>query len=316
MITLSKRQKRILIILLIAVVLFFLIQKLAESEPTTVSFGNIYYVDSADSEHLLVTMLDIGQGDAFLLECNGKLAMVDCGPPEALETILSYFDVHGIKKIDYFFGTHPHDDHLGSLSELIDNIEIETIVIPEVTVNVSPWYTDLTEKLADEDYYVEIASVGNRYFLGDTVIEIIGPLSEPSEDLNDYSIVMKVSFGEMDLLMTGDATTSVEKELLNANINLEAKILKVGHHGSKTSTSAKFLKAVNPDYALISCKVGNRYKHPTKEVMDRLFENNVTVYRTDECGTVHLIITKTDVTFCVEEGDYLSGPELEEKLNG
>ena len=205
MITLSKRQKRILLFLLLAVVLFFVIREVMESNQVTIGSGNIYYLDSVEQEHLLVTMLDVGQGDAFLLECNGKIALVDCGPPEASKTILTYFKEHGIQKLDYFFGTHPHDDHMGAMLSILKNIEVGTIIIPEVTLNVSSWYLDLIEELANGDYEVELVSVGKRYFLGDTVIEILGPLSEPAENLNNYSTVMKVSFGEMDLLMTGDA---------------------------------------------------------------------------------------------------------------
>ncbi len=295
---LTKRQRTILTLVVFAILIGLAIWEVYQSN------------------HLILTMIDVGQGDAFLLDSGGKFALVDCGPPGSGKIILDYLATHGIKKIDYLFGTHPHDDHMGGMHEVINGIEIGTIIIPEVTLNVSQWYIDLMEELAEKEFDVQLVSVGNRYYLGETVIQVIGPLSEPTENLNNYSIILKVTLGEMDILMTGDAEKAVEKELLQNKVTVDAEILKVGHHGSSTSSSVNFLKEVNPQYALISCKVGNRYKHPTKETMDHLEEMGVTVYRTDECGTVTAIITKTNISFAGDVGDYLSGPELEEKVNG
>ena len=311
----NKRFRIIVSLVLIILAILFIFWIIQDVTITTPSIGNIYTIDNNDTSTLLFTMIDVGQGDSFLLQCGGKTALVDCGPPSAGKTILSYLKEQEITKIDYLFGTHPHDDHMGGMEEVITGIEIGTVIIPEVTLNVANWYMDLMEVLVNGNYDVQLVSVGNQYLLGDAVIEVIGPLSEPTENLNNYSIVLKVSLGEMDILMTGDAEKDVEKELLDANVNLEAELLKVGHHGSSTSTSAKFLKAVNPSYAFVSCKVGNRYKHPTKEVLNRLLEANIPVFRTDECGTVVAMITKNEITFNITPGDYLSGPELEEKLN-
>ena len=139
---------------------------------------------------------------------------------------------------------------------------------------------------------------------------VIGPLSEPKDNLNNYSIVMKVTFGDMDVLMTGDAEKDVEKEILSSGVNLDAEILKVGHHGSNTSSSEDFLDAINPDYALISCKVGNKHDHPTADTMTKLKERDIDVYRTDESGTVIVTITSDSITFNTDPDDYRSGIEL------
>ena len=314
---LTKRQRTVLTIVIVAIVIGLILWEAHQSNQVSIgSDSNIYYIDNGCQDSLIFTMIDVGQGDAFLLDCGGKFALVDCGPPSGGKAILDYLQTHGISKIDYLFGTHPHDDHMGGMHEVINNVEIGTIIIPEVTLNVSQWYIDLMEELAEKEFDVQLVSVGNRYHLGDAVIEVIGPLSEPSENLNNYSIILKVTLGEMDILMMGDAEKAVEKELLQNKVTVDAEILKVGHHGSSTSSSLNFIKEVNPQYAFISCKVGNRYKHPTKEVMDRLEELGIPVYRTDECGTVTAIITKTDISISGDAGDYLSGPELEEKING
>ena len=139
---------------------------------------------------------------------------------------------------------------------------------------------------------------------------VIGPLSEPDDNLNNYSIVMKVTYGNMDVLMTGDAEKEVEAEIIASGVNLDAEILKVGHHGSNTSSTDAFLDAIDPDYALISCKVGNKHDHPTANTMEKLKERNIEVYRTDESGTVILTITANDVTFNTDPDDYKSGIEL------
>ena len=144
-------------------------------------------------------------------------------------------------------------------------------------------------------------------------MKTIGPITEPDdENLNNYSIVMKVSFGDMDVIMTGDAEEQVEKEILQSGVDLDAEMLKVGHHGSQTSTSDAFLDAIDPDYALISAKVGNKYDHPMPTTMAKLKARNIEVYRTDEQGNVVITITAKEITFNCTPGDYQSGTQLAE----
>lgn len=169
------------------------------------------------------------------------------------------------------------------------------------------------KEIKDKNYNVEYPVVGTTYNLGKSTMKVIASMKDPENNLNNYSTVLKVSFGDTDIIMTGDAETEVEKEILQSGENIEAEILKIGHHGSNTSTSDEFLEAVNPDYALISAKVGNKYEHPVKSTMEKLKNNSIIVYRTDESGTVEITITTDDVSFSCEPGDYLCGVELEEK---
>ena len=168
------------------------------------------------------------------------------------------------------------------------------------------------KEIADGNYTVEYSKTGNEYQLGDATMEILWQSEGTQNNVNNYSNIIKISFGDMDVLMTGDAETEIEEEVLRSEAEIDAEILKVGHHGSDTSTSEEFLNQVDPDYGLISCKVGNKYEHPTKGTMEKLQQREVEVYRTDECGTVIATITAKNVTFNSKIGDYLSGPELEE----
>lgn len=279
--------------------------------------------DSTQIEHgveeiegeLILTMIDVGQADSFVLVQGGKVALIDCGTRSTGEDVVQYLKSIGITKIDYVFGTHPHDDHMGGMYDVITNFEIGKIIIPEVKAGTvtTNWYLKLMQEIKTGGYELEYAKLGTEYNLGNASMEIIGLLSDPKDNMNNYSPILKVTFGEMDIIMTGDAETEVEAEVLKSDANLEAEILKMGHHGSDTSSSDAFLDAINPDYALISAKVGNKYEHPKKVTMDKLKKRNIQVYRTDENGTVVLTVTTKDVSFSCNPGDYLSGIELEER---
>ena len=264
---------------------------------------------------LILTMIDVGQADSFLFQQNGKTALVDCGTRSGGDTVVAYLKELGITKIDYVFGTHPHDDHMGGMYDVITNFEIGKIIIPDVEDGkvTSNWYEKLITEIATGGYNFEYAKLGKVYTLGDATFKIIGQLTEYKGDLNNYSTVMKVSFGEMDVIMTGDAEIVVEEEILKSGENIDAEILKMGHHGSDTSTSDEFLDAISPDYALISTEIGNMHEHPIKSVMDKLESRGIPVYRTDESGTVIVTITTNSVSFNTDPDDYLCGVEAEKR---
>lgn len=264
---------------------------------------------------LMLHMIDVGQADSFLLVQGNETALIDFGTRSTGKDAVEYLKSIGIEKLDYVFGTHPHDDHMGGMYDVITNFEIGKIILPEVEAGevTTNWYMKLMNEIKTGNYEVEYAKVGSVYNLGDATMKVIGPISKPDNNLNDYSTVLKVSFGDMDIIMTGDAEKDVEKEILQSGENIDAEILKVGHHGSDTSTCDEFLEAIDPEYALISAKVGNKYEHPIKSTMDKLEDHNIEVYRTDENGTVVAEITPNDVEFSCNPGDYLSGTELEER---
>lgn len=264
---------------------------------------------------LILTMIDVGQADAFLFEHDGMTALVDCGTRHDGDDIIKFLNEKGIEKLDFVFGTHPHDDHMGGMLEVITNIQVGKIIIPDVEENkaTSNWYESLILELASGEYDVEYAKEDSIYYVGDAKFHILTQLEEYNGDLNNYSAIMKVSFGEMDVIMTGDAETVVEKVAIDSGKNLSAEILKVGHHGSDTSSSKEFLDAIAPDYALISVGLGNKHEHPIKSTMDKLLERNIDVFRTDESGTVVVTITESDISFNTDPDDYLDGIEAEKR---
>ena len=193
--------------------------------------------------------------------------------------------------------------------EVITNFEIGKIVLPDLEdyKNTKSWYKKLRKELNTGAYDIEIKEVGTIYELGDATMKVIGPINEPGDKPNNYSTVLKVSLGKMDLIFTGDAEKEVEQDIVASGEDIDAEILKVGHHGSNTSSTEEFLDAVDPDYALIPN--GNKYGHPIKSTMEKLEERNIEVYRTDENGTVICVVTSNNVTFSSEPGSYLSGDE-------
>lgn len=290
----------------------------AGDETTTTAETLVQMPETARPDgELILTMIDVGQADSFLLVQNGKTMLVDCGTRSTGEDVVKYLNEQGIKRLDYVIGTHPHDDHMGGMYDVITNFEIGKIIMPEVEAGkvTTNWYVNLMQEIKQGAYELEYAKLGAVYDLGEASFKIIGPIETDESNLNNYSIVLKVTFGDMDVIMTGDAETKVERDIIDSGEALDAEILKVGHHGSDTSSSDEFLDAVSPIYALISAKVGNKYEHPIKSTMQKLEKRKIEVYRTDENGTVVATITAHDVKFSTAPGDYLSGTELEEAKN-
>lgn len=310
-----------IIIIIVATLLGINIDNIFPDETTqgggteTTIGGQTNDQDKEIEGELMVHMIDVGQADGFLLVQNGETALIDCGTRTTGKDVVEYLKKLGITKLDYVIGTHPHDDHMGGMYDVITNFEVGKIIIPEVEAGkvTTNWYIKLMQEIKDKKHKVEYPEVGKIYSLGEATMKIIAAMEDPGNNLNNYSIVFKVSFGEMDIIMTGDAETEVEAEILKSGEAIEAEILKMGHHGSDTSTSNEFLEAVNPDYALISSKVGNKYEHPIKSTMDKLKKSKITVYRTDENGTVVATITANEVKFNCKPGDYISGQELAER---
>ena len=270
-----------------------------------------------ENDILNLTMVDVGQADGFVFMQDGKTAVIDCGTRSTGKNLVEYLKQNNVTKLDYVVGTHPHDDHMGGMYDVITNFEVGEVIIPKVTKNniTTNWYLKLMNELKTGGYKVTYPNVGDEFTLGKATMKVIAPFEEPESNLNNYSIVLKVSLGEMDVIMTGDMEKDVEKQILAKNTDIDAEILKLGHHGSDTSSCVEFIDAVSPQYALCSSKVGNKYEHPIKLTMDNLKERNIPVYRTDESGTVVVKITPKNVEFSCSPGDYLSGVELEEKMN-
>lgn len=239
------------------------------------------------TDTLKVHFLDVGQGDSILVQLpNGKNMLVDAGKNDSVSTIVNYLKNNGVKKIDYLVGTHPHEDHIGSLDAVIKNFEIVEVLMPKVTANTQT-FRDVLTAIKNKGLKITTLKVGLNT-LGDEnfSVKVLAPNGDTYESLNNYSGVIKVKYKDVAFLLTGDAEELSEKEILASGADLKAQVLKVGHHGSHSSTSPEFLKAVNPKYAVISVGAGNDYHHPHQVTLNKLQKARVTVLRTDEKGTI------------------------------
>ncbi len=234
---------------------------------------------------LKVHYINVGQGDSILVQQGDKNMLIDAGTNASTSSLISYLRSQDIKKIDYLVLTHPHEDHIGGADAVIKTFDIGSIYMPKVTANTAT-FRDVAKAMNAKGLKATVPVPGTNFNLGQAACDILGPVKTVSGDLNTYSIVIKVSFGNNKFLFTGDAQSSNERDMINKGFDLSADVLKVGHHGSHTSTSQNFLDKVNPKYAVISCGVNNDYGHPHKETMDRLKRMNITVYRTDKSGTI------------------------------
>lgn len=228
---------------------------------------------------LTVTWLDVGQGDAAVIQCGGQSMLIDGGKPEKSSYIYAWLQQHGLSYLDVIVATHVDADHIGGLSGALNYASVGTAYCP-VTTGTTETFQSFVKYLAQRGKQITVPTAGETFALGGAQVQILGPLHR-AEDSNDNSIVLKVSFGATSFLFTGDAERAEEQDLLNAGVNLQSTVLKVGHHGSDTSTSYPFLRAVAPQYAVISVGAGNSYGHPTEAVLSRLRDAGVTTFRTD-----------------------------------
>ncbi|KYH34747.1 ribonuclease BN [Clostridium tepidiprofundi DSM 19306] len=241
------------------------------------------------NDKLIVHYIDIGEGDCELIQMNNKFMLIDAGSGKYKNRVCNYLKSLGVKKIDYIIATHPHEDHIGGMYKIIDSFDIGTFIAPKVTTSTNT-FKKMLVALKKKKLSIKTAKGGMIFQLDNNVkCEIVAPNSKKYEKLNDYSVVLKVTYKNSSFLFTGDAEKTSEKEILSKGYNIRSDVLKVGHHGSNTSSTQSFLKAVNPKIAVISCGKGNEYGHPHKNVLKRLNSIGCKIFRTDLDGTIILI---------------------------
>lgn len=263
------------------------------------SLVSFYFYKEEDftvSSNLKIYYLDVGQADSTLLINNGKTMLIDTGNYDDSKFVIGYLNNLGIKKIDYLIGTHPHEDHIGSMASIIKNFDIDKIYMPDVVTTTS-FFENVLIEVKNKGYFIETPKEGDSFNLGEAVVDVLY-LDNDEDNFNDDSIILRVRFGSNKFLFMGDASSKVEERILNKN--LSADILKVGHHGSSTSTSDEFLKYVNPKYAIISVGKNNSYGHPSELVLKRLNDKNISILRTDECGTIVVESDGNNIKFLEE----------------
>lgn len=297
-----RRKKKLLssFIILMIVGIFYLFQNYPTSEVSKNINKRINEVPVTSEERLEVTFIDVGQADSILLENEGHYMLVDAGNNEDGPKLVNYFKNQNIHQFDYVIGTHPHEDHIGGLDNIIENFDINTFYMPDV-ITTTKTFEDVLDALGEKNMTLSIPKTNATFKLGDATVKVLYVGTEDESDLNDTSIVLKVTYQNVSFLLTGDASTKVEEKLNQAD--LASTVLKVGHHGSVTATNEKFLNTVNPKYAIISVGENNQYEHPHTTVLNTLAAHNITTYRTDQDGTIKVITDGTNIEINTSKTD-------------
>lgn len=253
---------------------------------------------SADTVDLLeVHFIDVGQADSILVIAPGRKSMlIDGGNTADGDLVTSYIKEQGIGRLDIVIGTHPHEDHIGGLGTVIRAFDIGRIYTPNAANTIGA-FKDMLLALQDKGLTVTVPAAGDTFDLGGARCTVLAPNGSNYRNLNNYSIVLKLEYGSTSFLFTGDAEALSEKEMLEKNYDLKADVLKVAHHGSTSSTSPAFLKAVSPKYAVISVGKDNQFGEPDSIILNRLDIYGAEIYRTDESGTVIVISDGKTLTF-------------------
>ena len=281
----KRRKKRvvevILSIIFISIISVLGLGKINEIKPDYQE--NVILEGNADN-FLKIYFFDVGQADSILITHNNENILIDAGTNEMGTTVVKKLQDLGITKLNYVIGTHPHEDHIGGLDDVIQNFEIEHIYMPKVQTNTKT-FEEVLDAVIDKGMKIETPNVGDGFAIGEVNCEIMQcgtGTKEEQENLNLSSIVLRATYKEQSYLFMGDS----EKENEQARKWEKTNVLKVGHHGSSTSTSEEFLKQVSPQIAIISVGKDNNYGHPSDEIIKRLEQEGISIYRTDEKGTI------------------------------
>ena len=264
-----------------------------DNAPTQTEENNI--IPSSDS-NFEVHFIDVGQADATLIFSDDETMLIDGGNPGDSSLIVSYLNKYNIKHLNYIVCSHAHDDHVGGLPGALSVTKVDKVFAPK-TENDIKAYQNFKSKVSSQGLTIENPTPGDSFKFGSSSVLFLGPVHENVNDLNDTSIILKITYGETSFLFTGDAEREAEQSVLSQNYDLSATVLKVGHHGSGDSTTYPFLREIMPEYGIIS--VGeNTYGHPVQDTLSRLRDADVKLYRTDMQGDI--IVSSNGKTISVK----------------
>lgn len=240
------------------------------------------YIITPEHKSLVVEYLDVGQADSMLLSSNGEYMLIDAGNNKDGDDVIEYLKNAGVSTLKYVVGTHPHEDHIGGMDDVINAFDVQNVLLANATSNTQT-YSDVLTALENKSLTATVPEVGTTFPLGDANVTVLA--AQPADDLNNASIVLRATYQNTSFLFMGDAEAEVEEAILQSGADIQSNVLKVGHHGSDTSTTSSFLSAVSPDAAVICCGAGNSYGHPSQATLNKLA--GIPIWRTDLNGTIY-----------------------------
>ncbi len=320
----SKCRRRILFIIIICLITSLFVNRY-------VSISEVLFksqdVNLSKKSGLEIHIIDVGQAESILILQDDKSMLVDSGTNSSGKKIVRYLESIGVEKLDVLLITHFHIDHAGGAHSILSSIKVDKIICMKYenlsTLQEKLWYLDMsiarsvretfksTSIIMESAYEDNDNSILRSFNIGEAKIKILSQCNL-SDIVNNKSIVFKLEYQDFSMLFMSDAEKEIEEYLLESKKDISADVLKIGHHGSRTSTTDEFLNKVNPSYAVVSCGKGNDYNHPYSSITKKLEEKDIPLYRTDELGTIVIYFQNGEISFSKEKGDYLSGKELKE----
>ena len=296
----KKIRKIICIIIGIIIVLFILLNgDFINNATASVSNINNSNENNNVDGSLSVYFIDVGQGDCIYINQGEYNMLIDAGNNEDGEKLVSYLKSLNVNGFDYVIGTHPHEDHIGGMDDIINNFEIDNYYMPD-KLSTTKTFEDVLDALDAKGLSYNVPKIDDEFKLGDATFKVIYS-GDDTNDINDSSIVLKMTYGDNTFLFTGDATSNVEEIILNKDI--KSDVLKVAHHGSSYSSTTEFLDKVDPKYAIISVGTNNSYNHPASITLQKLSNRDITVYRTDLDGTIIFTSDGTNLSVQTKKTD-------------
>lgn len=291
-----KRHKRLLSIILLFFTVFFLYagRRMEVKEPENAA---------VNLDTLEVHFINVGQGDAALIKCGDAAMLIDAGENDKGTLVQNYIRKQGVKSLDYLIVTHYHSDHCGGADVIISKYDIDTIMMPNYAKDTAT-YRDVIQAMDYKGYKITSPKVGDCYKLGDAEFTIIAPNKEDYGDgENNYSIGIVLEHGIRKFVFTGDGEEEAEADIVGNGTDISADVLKIGHHGSRASSTEEFIRAVNPEYAVISCGEDNEYGHPHGATLNTLRSMGIKLFRTDEQGSIIAVSDGENITWNAAPSD-------------